>query len=277
MPQLDDELSRILQRGDAIRRRRLRIASTALIALFAATTTSLLLTRHDPASNVAAGGGGAPSTTTVRPGPSVTASPGSTTTPTSTTVPGAPPPFTPPVPDPGDTEPSTPPFTTAPPSTEPESPTTTQPPNVIPPSPGPTVTGSTGSWGALQAALDAARLRWAANRPAGGYLMGHHIYCFCPPSPNSTTNGPDPSHTYTTNVDAGGTTTTTETNDGVAADPWNVDSQLADIQNRINQNVASVSASFDTTYGFVVSYSVDESLSYADDTFQRVVDWFSPH
>lgn len=152
------------------------------------------------------------------------------------------------------------PATTAPPAA---------PPDTVSTGPaGDSLATTAGAHGPMQAALTAARQRWLAGRPAQGYVWVYERSCRCSPRKVEAT------------VDGGGSVISARSLDRGATEPvvgaLTVDAVLAQLQEAIDGNAASIGARFDPVLGLPTFSSVDRSTAVADEERGLSVSAFSP-
>lgn len=123
---------------------------------------------------------------------------------------------------------------------------------------GETLTTTAGSHGPVELALAQARQRWAASRPAGGYVWSYVRACRCSPRKLEVT------------VDRAGSVTSVRELDGAPTAQrvdvgLSVDGALADVQAAIDADAAQISVRFDPVRGLPSFYSIDRSTRLADE------------
>lgn len=123
---------------------------------------------------------------------------------------------------------------------------------------GETLTTTAGSHGPVEVALAQARHRWAASRPAGGYVWSYVRACRCSPRKLEVTV-----------ARAGSVTSVRELDGAPAAQPvalgLSVDGALAEVQAAIDADAAQISVRFDPVRGLPSFYSIDRSTRLADE------------
>lgn len=158
----------------------------------------------------------------------------------------------------------------APATTASSAPATTAPPATVTTVPaGDALTTTAGAHGPMQAALTAARLRWQAGRPAQGYVWVYERSCRCSPRKVEAT------------VDGRGTVISARSLDrGASNEPvvgaLTVDAVLAQLQEAIDGNAATIGARFDPILGLPSFSSVDRSPAVADEELGLTISAFSP-
>lgn len=221
-------------------------AGRAVATLLVLAVVALLVVRGDGDRRLTAAGS--------VPVPTVTAAPSAA----PSTVPA---PTTPVAPAPASTA-SSAPAAPAPAATAPPAPVTT----VLA---GDSLTTTAGAHGPMQAALMAARQRWQAGRPAQGYVWVYERSCRCSPRKVEAA------------VDGRGSVLSARALDrGAANEPvvgaLTVDAVLAQLQEAIDGNAASIGARFDPVLGLPSSSSVDRSTAVADEERGLSISAFSP-
>ena len=136
-----------------------------------------------------------------------------------------------------------------------------------------TTAGPGGDHRAVQAALDAAKARWAVSKPLRGYTWRYTRHCFCPP----------PRH-YEVEVDGAGRVVgvrgidegTTTSGPPRTLSGLTVEAAFKEVQGAIDRKAEMVSATFDSALGHPTRYSIDISGRMRDEEVAVSVSSLTP-
>lgn len=127
-----------------------------------------------------------------------------------------------------------------------------------------TTAGPGGDHLAVQAALDAAKARWAARKPLRGYTWRYTRQCFCPP-PNRFEVDVDGSGKVTAVRGSMTYGTTTSSLAPPLSSGYTVESTFGRLQEAIDRPAASIRAIFDPTLGFPTDFFIDLDRRMVDE------------
>lgn len=167
--------------------------------------------------------------------------------------------------------PITAPATTSAPSTLGRATTVAPTTMISAPTAGSLIESRAGGHQAVQAALVAARSRWAIAKPGGGYTWRYAESCFCPPP-----------HIYEADVDGAARVTAVRpvgaTSPSTPISPATgrtVDFALSELQQAIDGDAAIINVRFDRALGYPSSYYIDMDRRIADEEHGLTVSAFT--